>query len=121
MNVRLAERNDIEAICGLYHEFFVFNAEQQPESYRKAIETGTYPQSVMNSKAEDLFVPLMAIGSSDCFTCQKKQHHCLTAMCSTGSPRLSIYSSKKSFVKRVQENCFLNRQKLGQNHATWII
>lgn len=56
MKIRLAEKDDIESICRLYNEFFNFNARQQPQSYKKAVETGAYPQSVMDSKTEDIFV-----------------------------------------------------------------
>lgn len=56
MEIRLAETNDIQGICGLYNDFFVYNADQQPQYYKKAIETGKYPKSVIENNAEDIYV-----------------------------------------------------------------
>ncbi len=56
MEVRLAEMNDISDICCLYNDFFVYNATQQPQYYKQAIETGKYPKSVIESSAEDIFI-----------------------------------------------------------------
>jgi len=56
MIIRLAEINDIREICELYNQFFAYNASQQPQYYKKAIEAGYYPESVMESDAEDIYV-----------------------------------------------------------------
>lgn len=42
MQIRLAGRNDVPEICGLYNEFFAYNSAQQPRYYQKSIETGQY-------------------------------------------------------------------------------
>lgn len=56
MQIRPAEAKDIPEICGLYNEFFLYNSSQQPQYYKKAIETGKYPESVLGNETEDLFV-----------------------------------------------------------------
>jgi len=56
MEVRLAKKSDISAICRLYEQFFEYNANQQPQYYKKAEESGKYPESVIESKSADLFV-----------------------------------------------------------------
>lgn len=56
MEVRLAESKDIPEICRLYNEFFIYNANQQPQYYKQTAETGKYPRSVMESGTEELFV-----------------------------------------------------------------
>jgi GNAT superfamily N-acetyltransferase len=56
MEVRLAEIKDIKGISNLYNDFFIYNANQQPQYYKQAFETGTYPKSVIESNSEDIFV-----------------------------------------------------------------
>ncbi|HEX3037652.1 MAG TPA: GNAT family N-acetyltransferase [Oscillospiraceae bacterium] len=56
MKIRLANKNDIEEICKLYNEFFIYNSDQQPQYYKTAIEKGTYPESVVESNTEDIYV-----------------------------------------------------------------
>jgi ribosomal protein S18 acetylase RimI-like enzyme len=56
MNIRLAIRDDVKAISDLYTEFFAYNAEQQPEYYVAARESGEYPTSVIDSNNGDIFV-----------------------------------------------------------------
>lgn len=56
MNIRLAKTEDIPGICALYNEFFVYNASQQPDYYKSAAEAGGYPESVIKSASEDIFV-----------------------------------------------------------------
>lgn len=58
MKTRLAETNDIPEICELYNEFFVYNASEQPQYYKRAIETGKYPRSVIENNTEDIYVAL---------------------------------------------------------------
>lgn len=54
MIIRVATQKDVPALCGLYNEFFAYNANQQPLYYKTAVEAGTYPQSVIESPKEDL-------------------------------------------------------------------
>jgi len=56
MEIRLAVLNDIEQICELYHEFWEYNADLQPQYYKSATETGGYPRSVIENTDADLFV-----------------------------------------------------------------
>ncbi|MPM15373.1 hypothetical protein SDC9_61742 [bioreactor metagenome] len=56
MEIRLAEHGDILKISKLYEEFFVYNASQQPLYYKPAAEMGKYPQSVIESAKEALFI-----------------------------------------------------------------
>lgn len=56
MEIRLAETNDLSDLCGLYNDFFVYNAGQQPQYYKQATETGKYPQSVIDSHTEDIYI-----------------------------------------------------------------
>ena len=58
MKIRLAETYDIPKICELYSEFFAYNSTQQPQYYKKAIETGPYPRSVIQDNTEDIYVAL---------------------------------------------------------------
>ena len=58
MKIRLAESNDIPQICGLYHEFFIYNSIQQPQYYKKGIEKGSYPKNVIENNSEDIFVAI---------------------------------------------------------------
>lgn len=58
MKIRLAEFKDIDSICNLYLDFFAFNANQQPQYYKKAIETGNYPKSVIDSDTEDILIAI---------------------------------------------------------------
>lgn len=56
MQIRPAEARDIPLICGLYNKFFLYNSNQQPQYYKEAVETGKYPESVLESDTENLFV-----------------------------------------------------------------
>lgn len=56
MKIRLAEMKDIPDICNLYKDFFVYNASQQPQYYKQALELGKYPQSVIENTEEDIYV-----------------------------------------------------------------
>ncbi len=58
MEIRLAEPNDIPDLCGLYNDFFIYNAGQQPQYYKPAAETGKYPKSVIDSQTEDIYVAM---------------------------------------------------------------
>jgi ribosomal protein S18 acetylase RimI-like enzyme len=60
MTIRKAARNDIPAICTLYHAFFAHNAELQPSSYRSAEESGKYPEHVIASELSVLFLAVEA-------------------------------------------------------------
>jgi ribosomal protein S18 acetylase RimI-like enzyme len=44
------------AINALYEQFYRYNANQQPYFYQAAIEDGKYPENVMDSENEKLFV-----------------------------------------------------------------
>jgi ribosomal protein S18 acetylase RimI-like enzyme len=56
MILRLAESQDIEAICALYEAFYLYNADMQPEYYQETPEIGHYPSSVIKSDKGDIFV-----------------------------------------------------------------
>jgi ribosomal protein S18 acetylase RimI-like enzyme len=56
MEARLACMDDVPGICSLYKEFFEYNASQQPQYYKKSIESGKYPKSVIENDTEALFV-----------------------------------------------------------------
>jgi GNAT superfamily N-acetyltransferase len=56
MEIRLAETKDVKGICSLYNDFFIYNANQQPQYYKPAIENGEYPKSVVANDTEDIFV-----------------------------------------------------------------
>lgn len=56
MEIRLATLNDINPICGLYDEFFAYNAGLQPKYYKAAKEGGEYPKSVIASEDSDIFI-----------------------------------------------------------------
>lgn len=56
MEIRLATLNDINPICGLYDEFFAYNAGLQPKYYKAAKEGGEYPKSVVASEDADIFI-----------------------------------------------------------------
>ena len=56
LKIRLATFEDAEQICKLYNEFFVYNAELQPEYYKAAKESGEYPQSVIADENADILV-----------------------------------------------------------------
>lgn len=56
MEIRSAKLNDIPDICGLYNEFYIYNAIQQPQYYKEAIETGRYPKSVIENDSEEIYV-----------------------------------------------------------------
>ena len=56
MEIRLATPDDIEAICQLYGEFWRYNADLQPMSYKAATESGGYPKSAIGSENSDIFL-----------------------------------------------------------------
>ena len=56
MEIRLADLSDIEQICQLYHEFWQYNAQRQPDYCSEATESGEYPKSVIESEHADIFV-----------------------------------------------------------------
>ncbi len=56
MDIRMAAQKDIDSIRVLYEHFFVFNANQQPQYYREALESGKYPASVIENSHEDIFI-----------------------------------------------------------------
>ena len=56
MTIRLARAEDIFQISELLSEFFAYNAEQQPNKYRAAIENGDYPRAVLDSDTGVFFV-----------------------------------------------------------------
>ena len=58
MEIRLAIPEDIIQICGLYNEFYNYNAELQPEYCKAGIESGEYPKSVIESSNADIFIAL---------------------------------------------------------------
>jgi len=55
MNVRLATLDDVETISSMYRDFFAFNAELQPDYYKKA-ESGEYPVNTIKSETADIIV-----------------------------------------------------------------
>ena len=56
MKTRIAISNDIPSLKKLYDEFYAYNAEQHPNYYLPAIESGHYPQSVIDGDGGDIFV-----------------------------------------------------------------
>jgi len=56
MEIRLATLNDIESICLLNTEFWLYNAGLQPEYYQEATENGEYPKSVIIDEDSDIFI-----------------------------------------------------------------
>ena len=56
MEIRAAEHGDIEQICGLFNEFFAYNAEKDPVYCRAGKEPGGYPKSVIESDGADIIV-----------------------------------------------------------------
>lgn len=47
-----------QQISNLYEQFFAYNANQLPEYYQEAVETGAYPKSVIENESEELIVAL---------------------------------------------------------------
>ncbi len=41
------------------YETLVYNADQQPQYYKKAIETGKYPKSAIENNAEDIYIAVV--------------------------------------------------------------
>ena len=58
LEIRSAIIDDIKQICGLYHEFFRYNAELQPEYCKAGIENGDYPISVIENNNADIFIAI---------------------------------------------------------------
>lgn len=56
MEIRLAAPGDLNPICGLYDEFFAYNAKLQPKHYRAGKEDGEYPKSVIEGGDSDIFI-----------------------------------------------------------------
>lgn len=56
MNIRLALPGDLKAVSDLLTLFFKNNAEQQPENYIAAIDSGEYPNSVIQSDSGDFII-----------------------------------------------------------------
>ena len=56
ITIRPAAKSDIPAVSALYEQFYRYNAGQQPCFYRAAAENGKYPERVMDSGSEELFV-----------------------------------------------------------------
>lgn len=56
MKIRLANHSDIPSICMLYEKFYEYNAEQQPNCYLAAKESGGYPKGVIDGSNGDIFV-----------------------------------------------------------------
>ncbi len=56
LEIRLAAPNDLTPLCGLYEEFYAFNAGLQPRYYRAGEERGAYPQSTIESETADIFI-----------------------------------------------------------------
>ena len=56
MEVITATYAHVEQISALYEQFFAYNADQLPNYYKTASEKGEYPNSIIDSKTEELFV-----------------------------------------------------------------
>ena len=56
MEIRLATLDDIKPICGLYNEFFAYNARLQPQYCRAGKEKGAYPKATITSDNSDIFL-----------------------------------------------------------------
>jgi len=56
MEVRLATKNDIEALCPVLTEFFAYNAAVQPAYCHADIETGEYPKEIIESEIADFLI-----------------------------------------------------------------
>lgn len=56
MVIRPAVKSDLPVISALYEQFYQYNAKQQPCFYRTATENGRYPENVIDSENEGLFV-----------------------------------------------------------------
>lgn len=56
MNTRIAISDDLPSLKKLYDEFYAYNAEHQPNYCLPAIESGHYPQSVIDGDGGDIFV-----------------------------------------------------------------
>lgn len=58
MQVRLATINDVENISTLYEHFYAYNANQQPQYYKEAVESVGYPKYSIESNQDDIFVAI---------------------------------------------------------------
>lgn len=58
MKIEIATFNHINQISALYEEFFEFNGLLQPEFYKAAKESGTYPKSIIENEKADLIIAL---------------------------------------------------------------
>ena len=58
MEIKLATLSDVQPICKLLNEFFLYNANLQPEYCNAANELGSYPESVIKSKTADIFIAI---------------------------------------------------------------
>ncbi|MDR2931987.1 MAG: GNAT family N-acetyltransferase [Oscillospiraceae bacterium] len=54
--IRIAALSDLPQICGLYEEFYAYNAALQPDYYRAGKETGAYPRAVITGDSGAIFV-----------------------------------------------------------------
>ena len=59
MEIRLATKNDIKEISGLFTEFYAYNAMQPPKYYAASTESGQYPGAVIDSHGGDIIVAVI--------------------------------------------------------------
>ena len=59
MIVKLATKDDVNAINRLFTEFYAYNATQQPKYYVAFEENGKYPNTVIDSQNGDIIVALV--------------------------------------------------------------
>ncbi|MCL2690337.1 MAG: hypothetical protein FWE57_10905 [Chitinispirillia bacterium] len=56
MEIRLVTTNDIQPLCELLEEFYLYSANLQPQYYQSGKESGSYPESVINDENADMFI-----------------------------------------------------------------